>query len=75
LCLRGAGDSPDPRFTTTKANDGFSVRRACLNAYGKLAEHFDFKVEGEFAGLGTGMNVQLTGGYINWKRAHRSLQV
>jgi phosphate-selective porin len=64
----GAGNTPDPRFTLTKANDSFSVRRARLNAYGKFAENFDFMLQGEFAGLGSGMSVQLTDGFINWNR-------
>ena len=64
----GAGDTPDPRFTLLKGNDGFSVRRARINAYGKFAEHFDFMLQGEFAGLGSAMNVAMTDGYINWNR-------
>jgi phosphate-selective porin OprO and OprP len=64
----GAGASPDPRFTGTKANDTFQVRRARINAFGKFAENFDFKVEAEFAGTGSAMSGQLTDGYINWNR-------
>jgi phosphate-selective porin OprO/OprP len=64
----GLGGTPDPRFAALKGNDSFSLRRARLHAYGKFAENFDFMLQGEFGGLGSGMNVQMTDGYINWNR-------
>ncbi len=64
----GFGGSPDPRFTVNNANDSFSVRRARVNVFGKFLEHFDYKIETDLGGLGSGLRAQLTDGYINWNR-------
>lgn len=64
----GFGEDPDPRFLLLNEADGFSVRRARMAIYGSFLQHFDFKVEGDFAGLGSGLRAQLTDGYINWNR-------
>jgi len=64
----GFGESPDPRYTGNNANDTFQVRRARVTTFGTFLEHFDFKVEGDFGGTGSGLRAQLTDGYINWNR-------
>ena len=72
------GDPGDARWTLTpdgrasKAeNDRFYLRRARINLAGSFLEHFNFRIEGEFAGsLGeaSGMRAQLTDGWANWNR-------
>lgn len=63
-----AGDAPDARFNLTGGADSFSVRRARINLVGEYAEHFDYKLEMDFAGLSSAMRAQLTDGYLNWSR-------
>ncbi len=43
-----AYDGRFPGTITTKAKDRFRLRRARINLSGDFAEHFDFKIEGDF---------------------------
>jgi phosphate-selective porin OprO/OprP len=64
-----SGDRLDTRFSDD--NDRIFLRRLRLSTNGRFAEHFDFRVESEFAGsLGnsTGMRAQLTDAYVTWNR-------
>ncbi len=64
------GDAPDSRFTDI--NNRFLVRRARLGVQGTFAEHFDFKLEGDFGNNSisgkSGYSAQLTDVYVNWNR-------
>ncbi len=58
------------RFGLTAVNDRFRLRRARINLTGEFAEHFDFKMEGDF-GAGDGLNSSRTGFsatdvFVNW---------
>lgn len=58
------------RFGQTAINDRFRVRRARINLTGEFAEHFDFKIEGDF-GQGDGLNsnrtaFSATDVFVNW---------
>jgi phosphate-selective porin OprO/OprP len=58
------------RFGETAINDRFRVRRARINLTGEFAEHFDFKIEGDF-GQGDGLNSNRTAFsgtdiFVNW---------
>lgn len=64
-----AGKEPDLRFAGIE--DRFFVRRARLNVSGNFLEHFNFKLEGDFAGTlseSTDLRFQLTDGFIHWNR-------
>ena len=63
------GDRGDSRFAND--NDRLYLRRARLNATGKLREDFDFRLEGDFAGTlsnTSSLRAQLTDGYVTWTR-------
>jgi phosphate-selective porin len=63
------GDRGDTRFGND--NDRFYLRRARINATGRLLEEFDFRLEGDFAGTlanTSALRAQLTDGFINWNR-------
>lgn len=64
----GVGDAPDARFTGSKENDSFTIRRARISLTGSFAENFDFKIQSEFAGYGSSQRAQLTDGFVNWNR-------
>jgi phosphate-selective porin OprO and OprP len=64
------GDATDPRFP---AADRFLLRRARLYVQGEFAEHFDFKLEGEYAGGGASNRVQLVDGYLTWMRHNAAM--
>ena len=63
----GAGDG---RFAGV--HDRFYFRRARIALAGSFAEHFDFKVEGDFGAnalsAGTGLRAQANEIYLNWNR-------
>lgn len=63
----GAGDG---RFAGV--NDRFYFRRARIALSGSFAEHFDFKIEGDFGAnslsAGTGLRAQANEIYLNWNR-------
>lgn len=62
-----AGGRIGSRFSDD--NDRVFLRRARLNAQGKFAEHFDFKLELDLAGsLGatSALRAQMTDGFITW---------
>ncbi|HEV8238512.1 MAG TPA: porin [Thermoanaerobaculia bacterium] len=63
------GDQGDSRFPSS--NDRIYLRRARVNAGGKLLEEFDFRLEVDMAGTlanTTGLRAQLTDGYVTWNR-------
>jgi phosphate-selective porin len=63
------GDKGDSRFSNN--NDRIFLRRARVNASGKFAEHFDFRIEMELAGSlseASSMRAQLTDVYIQWSQ-------
>lgn len=65
------GDQGDARFPDD--NDRFYLRRARINASGKLPEDFEFRVELDLAGTlarTTGLRAQMTDGYIFWNHYH-----
>ena len=58
------------RFGQTAIDDRFRLRRARINLTGEFAEHFDFKIEGDF-GQGDGLNSNRTAFsatdiFVNW---------
>ena len=58
------------RFGETALDDRFRIRRARINLTGDFAEHFDFKIEGDF-GQGDGLNSNRTAFsatdiFVNW---------
>src|SRR6266496_5154212 len=58
------------RFGQTALKDRFRLRRARINLTGEFAEHFDFKIEGDF-GQGDGLNSNRTAFsgtdiFVNW---------
>jgi len=58
------------RFGQTAIDDRFRLRRARINLTGEFAEHFDFKIEGDF-GQGDGLNsnrtaFSATDVFVNW---------
>jgi phosphate-selective porin OprO/OprP len=60
------------RFGQTAVKDRFRLRRARINLTGEFAEHFDFKMEGDF-GAGDGLNSSRTGFsatdiFVNWNQ-------
>jgi hypothetical protein len=60
------------RFGQTAIDDRFRLRRARINLTGEFAEHFDFKIEGDF-GQGDGLNsnrtaFSATDVFVNWRR-------
>lgn len=63
------GNAPDSRFPGT---DRFLARRMRLNVQGSFAEHFEFKLEGEFGNGSTAANAgyraQMTDGFVAWTR-------
>lgn len=62
------GDAGDGRFAGV--NDRFYFRRARIHLQGSFAEHFDFKIEGDFGNnslsAGTGLRAQMNEAFINW---------
>lgn len=63
------GDRLDSRWDN--GNDRFFLRRARINAQGRFLEEFEFRFEADAAGSlssTTGLRLQLTDGYIDWKR-------
>jgi len=63
------GDRLDSRWDN--GNDRFYLRRARLNASGRFLEEFEFRFEADAGGSlssTTGLRLQLTDGYIDWKR-------
>ncbi len=64
------GDAGDARFAGVA--DRIYFRRSRLNVTGSFAEHFDFKVEGEYGGYTnaatTGLRMQANEIFINWSR-------
>ena len=46
------------RFGSAAINDRFRLRRARINLTGDFAEHFDFKIEGEFAQSDVGLTIR-----------------
>ena len=64
------GGTGDARFAG--ANDRFYFRRARLYLLGSFAEHFEFKIEGEFGAAsvtpGTGLRAQTNDTYLAWNR-------
>ena len=64
------GGTGDARFVGT--NDRFYFRRARINVAGNFAEHFEFKVEGEFGAgsvtAGTGLRASMNDTYLGWNR-------
>jgi phosphate-selective porin len=63
------GDRLDSRWDN--GNDRFFLRRARINAQGRFLEEFEFRFEADAAGTlssTTGLRLQLTDGYIDWKR-------
>jgi phosphate-selective porin len=64
------GDAGDARFAGT--NDRIYFRRARLNVSGSFAEHFDFKIDGEYGAYtnqaATGLRMQANEIFINWNR-------
>ena len=60
------------RFGQTALKDRFRLRRARINLTGEFAEHFDFKIEGDFA-QGDGLNSSRTAFsatdiFVNWNQ-------
>lgn len=64
------GDAGDARFAGI--NDRIYFRRARLNVSGSFAEHFDFKIDGEYgaynSAAATGLRMQANEIFINWSR-------
>ena len=64
------GHAPDARFNNIE--DRFLIRRARLGVNGSFAEHFDFKLEGDFGANSlsekTGYSAQITDAFINWNQ-------
>ena len=62
------GGTGDARYVGT--NDRFYFRRARINLAGNFAEHFEFKIEGEFGAgantAGTGLRAQMNDTYLGW---------
>lgn len=65
-----SGDAGDQRFVGI--NDRFYFRRARVSVTGSFAEHFDFRIEGDFGanslGASTGLRASANEIYINWNR-------
>lgn len=64
------GDAGDARFAGIA--DRIYFRRSRLNVTGSFAEHFDFKVEGEYgaytSAATTGLRMQANEIFLNWSR-------
>lgn len=64
------GDAGDQRFVGI--NDRFYFRRARVSVTGSFAEHFDFRIEGDFSGnsLGASSGIRASANeiYVNWNR-------
>ena len=64
-----SGDQIDSRFSDD--NSRFYLRRARLNASGRLFEDFDYRLEADLAGSlsnSSGMRASMTDGYVTWMR-------
>jgi phosphate-selective porin len=63
------GDQGDSRFSDD--NDRIYLRRARLNATGRLLADFEYRLEGDFAGglsNSSSLRAQLTDGFVTWTR-------
>lgn len=65
-----AGDAGDARFVGV--NDRFYIRRGRVSVTGAFAEHFDFRVEGDFGAnslsAASGLRVSANEIYVNWNK-------
>ncbi|MGD9597784.1 MAG: porin [Steroidobacteraceae bacterium] len=65
-----SGGAGDQRFVGI--DDRFYFRRARVAVTGSFAEHFDFRIEGDFgansAGASTGLRASANEIYVNWNR-------
>lgn len=64
------GDAGDQRWVGV--NDRFFLRRARIYLAGSFAEHFDFKIEGDFSAnslsAGTGLKATANEVFVNWNK-------